>query len=460
MRTAVVLAAGSGKKLWPYGSTWAKTALPLANRPILDRLLANLKAVGIEQTVVVAGHLAAQVSHVAAGRAGVAVVTAPPDTGTAGALSAALPLISEDEWLVVYGDTLPSAADLKALVDRHRDSGRPATVLATPLEPGERALDWICVRLENGLVADLMGHPRRPLYEHRLAGAFAMDRRFVPYLQRNPGFMQRVPTGGMPPMEADLAGSLGLLLDDGIPLPALATRVPCPDVDKPWQLLQWNRWQAMQDCEALTASVIHPTARIHDSAEIAGHVMLGEGASIGPGAVIKGNLIAGPGTMITHGALVGANTVMGANCRVTEYARIEEASVLGDRVRVGHCAEVDGLLMEQTAAIHCGEFAGICGRKADLGAGTLVGTLRFDDGVTPHRVQGRSEFPLHFANCAYLGDFTRTGVGAILLPGAKVGAYACVGPGVVVRDEVPERTLLLLEQSLVTKQWGPEKYGW
>lgn len=459
MQTAVVLAAGSGSRLWPYGSTWAKAALPLANRPLLRRLLDHLSAVGIDRVVVVAGDLAGQVRQAAAGHPGVTVLAAPPGGGTAGALAAALPHVSDDDWLVVYGDTLPAPADLQALIDLHRAAGEPATVLAAPLDAGEHPQDWICVKVSGDRVTDLTGHPRHP-YQHRLAGAFALNRRFGEYLERNPGFLHHVPTGGMPPMEPDLAGSLALLLDEAGEMPGVIAREPSPDVDKPWHLLQWNRWQAIRDCGGLSDSVIHPTARIHDGAEIAGRVMLGEGAVIGPGVVVKGNLIVGAGTTITRGALIGANCVIGEHSLVTDYARLEDATVLGSGVRVGHCAEVDGVLLDRTAALHHGEFAGLCGRNVDLGAGTLCGTLRFDDGATAHKVRGRTEWPLRFSNCAYLGDFTRTGVGAILLPGVKVGPYSAIGPGVIVTEDVPERTLLLAEQTLVRREWGPSRHGW
>jgi bifunctional UDP-N-acetylglucosamine pyrophosphorylase/glucosamine-1-phosphate N-acetyltransferase len=31
---------------------------------------------------------------------------------------------------------------------------------------------------------------------------------------------------------------------------------------------------------------------------------------------------------------------------------------------------------------------------------------------------------------------------------------------VVVYDTLPSRSLVLVKQELVTKPWGPEKYGW
>jgi bifunctional UDP-N-acetylglucosamine pyrophosphorylase/glucosamine-1-phosphate N-acetyltransferase len=46
------------------------------------------------------------------------------------------------------------------------------------------------------------------------------------------------------------------------------------------------------------------------------------------------------------------------------------------------------------------------------------------------------------------------------MPGVKTGAYSCVGPGVILYQDLPERQLVLARQELVFKDWGPERYGW
>ena len=35
-----------------------------------------------------------------------------------------------------------------------------------------------------------------------------------------------------------------------------------------------------------------------------------------------------------------------------------------------------------------------------------------------------------------------------------------VGPGVVLKDDLPANTLVTVEQTLQKRQWGPERYGW
>ena len=42
MDTAIVLAAGLGRKVWPYGEFRQKCTIPVANKPIVRRVVENL----------------------------------------------------------------------------------------------------------------------------------------------------------------------------------------------------------------------------------------------------------------------------------------------------------------------------------------------------------------------------------------------------------------------------------
>jgi bifunctional UDP-N-acetylglucosamine pyrophosphorylase/glucosamine-1-phosphate N-acetyltransferase len=121
---------------------------------------------------------------------------------------------------------------------------------------------------------------------------------------------------------------------------------------------------------------------------------------------------------------------------------------------------MDGTMFDGAYLYHYCEIAGLVGTSVDIGAATVCGTLRFDDGLAEHRVKGRRERPLQEANATYFGDYSRTGVNVITMPGVKIGAYSCIGAGIVVYEDVPNRTLMLLKQETVTRPWGPERYGW
>ena len=88
-----------------------------------------------------------------------------------------------------------------------------------------------------------------------------------------------------------------------------------------------------------------------------------------------------------------------------------EYSSIGNYCIVEQTAEfLGGVLMNKNYLYHHGEFYGICGERCDLGAGTVCGTLRFDDGETIHNIDGRREYPTMYSNATSLGEIGRAHV--------------------------------------------------
>jgi hypothetical protein len=46
------------------------------------------------------------------------------------------------------------------------------------------------------------------------------------------------------------------------------------------------------------------------------------------------------------------------------------------------------------------------------------------------------------------------------MPGVKTGAYSCVGPGVLLYEDLPSRKAVFVKQEHSVIDWGPERYGW
>ncbi len=143
-----------------------------------------------------------------------------------------------------------------------------------------------------------------------------------------------------------------------------------------------------------------------------------------------------------------------------DYCQIGGHSTLGARGVYGHGAEFSGVALDTVYCYHYCEIWGVVGEAVDFGAATVCGNLRFDDGESPWRIKGRREIPTHASNAAYFGDFSRTGVNAIIMPGRRTGVYSVVGPGVILHDDLPDRQLIMAKQELSTTDWGPERYGW
>lgn len=481
MRTAVLLCAGDGTRLWPYADMRPKAMVPIANKPVVAHQVDLLAALGFERAIVVGGAMSEQLANYfalarngysASGGMEVTVVRANASgpRGTAFSLAAASEAIGGEPFLVLYGDTLLDKDDVARLAEAFEgtvngtgtgaDAGTGSAAVLVSELGRESSNDWICCRLSASRTAieSIAGHPRGD-YTHRFC-AFAFPAGFLRYASRNSGVFTNVEVGMMPPSEGYLEMSLADWLADGHSAAAVEAQGMFVDIDKPWQILQANDMLVKRQCEALAGHELAEGASIDASATINGFVKLGRNSRIGRNVVVEGNAIVGEGTTIENGALLLGNHVIGDETYIGNYCYLSAGSTVGSHCVINHCAELDGMIMDRVYLYHYMEFYGIIGMCTDLGAATVCGTLRFDDGETVHRVKGRREKPLDHSNAVYLGDYARTGVNAILMPGVKVGSHSVVGPGVLLHDDVPSGTMVSLKQELATRAWGPRKYGW
>jgi len=361
--------------------------------------------------------------------------------------------------LVVAGDIVTAPNNLTKFIQQFEEADTIAAALIDPLRE-EAPQDWIIAYAKEGVLQGVEGHSREGNY--RLGGLYGFKCQALDILRDHQGLMTQVPVGGMPPMEAELAQSLQDMIDEGERVLAVETEGYHIDLDKPWHILEANHKviSARVAQQSGQEHVIPASAKIHDGAEIEGRLVLGENTTIGNRVVIRGDLWLGDGATITNGAILEGPTVIGVKSKVRDYCQIGGYSALGPHGVYGHGAEFSGVALERVYCYHYCEIWGVVGLAVDFGAATVCGNLRFDDQESRWRVQGRVETPTFAANAAYFGDFCRTGVNAIIMPGRRIGVYSCVGPGVVAYEDVSDRQVVMLKQELTTRPWGPERYGW
>ncbi|NPV08844.1 MAG: NTP transferase domain-containing protein [Anaerolineae bacterium] len=451
----VVLAGGEGRRMWPFATVRPKASLPVANRALVRLLAERLRLAGVSRLVVVVDARGGPVRAALLDLDGVRVLEAQV-RGSAQALLAAWSEAHDSPALVVPGDVLVSVGDLEQMRRAAEALDGEASVLVAPMG-GEDPNRCLCVRTEGDALVEVIGHPREA--SERWTGVCVLSPAFRRYLEANPGLLENVPVGGMPALEPDLAASMALGLQHGATVRAIRSEGAFVDLDKPWHILQANHYEAEQLFSELKSHRVASSAWVSEAADIEGRLMVAEGAVVGPRVRIRGDVSVGAGAVVDNGAILQGQVIVGAGARVRDYCQLSDA-VVGPNCVVGHGAEFSGVMFAGTYLYHYCEVVGVLGASVDIGAATVCGTLRFDDAEKLHQVGGAWERPPVGANASYIGDYSRTGVNAILMPGVKVGAYSCVGPGVVLYEDVPDRTLTLVKQELTVRPWGPEQYGW
>jgi N-acetyl-alpha-D-muramate 1-phosphate uridylyltransferase len=140
IRTAMVLAAGLGKRMRPLTASRPKPLIEVARKPLLDHVFNHLRAAGIKRAVVNVHYLADAVEAHLRSRVKDIEVVISDERGklleTGGGLVKAMPLIEDDQFLVVNSDNYWVDGPVDAihlLGQRWDDETMDALLLMVPL---------------------------------------------------------------------------------------------------------------------------------------------------------------------------------------------------------------------------------------------------------------------------------------------------------------------------------------
>jgi len=137
--TAMVLAAGLGKRMRPLTATRPKPMIEIAGKPLIDHALDRLRAAGVGKAIVNVHYLADAIEAHLGHETGIEIVISDERKKlleTGGGMAKALPLIDADPFLVVNSDNLwidGPVDTLKLLASFWDDARMDALLLLIPL---------------------------------------------------------------------------------------------------------------------------------------------------------------------------------------------------------------------------------------------------------------------------------------------------------------------------------------
>lgn len=139
-QTAMVMAAGLGKRMRPLTATRPKPLVEVAGKPLLDHALDRLRAAGVARAVVNVHYLAdALEAHVRNNVRGIDIVISDERAQlmeTGGGLVKALPLLGDQPFVTVNSDNLwidGPIDSIRMLAARWDDAAMDALLLMVPL---------------------------------------------------------------------------------------------------------------------------------------------------------------------------------------------------------------------------------------------------------------------------------------------------------------------------------------
>jgi len=373
--SAVVLAAGEGRRLDPLTNRRPKPMVPVANRPLLEYVIEAIAAAGIERIVLVVGYRQERIrNHFGDGDDwGVEIeyVVQEKQLGTGHAVLQAEDAVDGD-FLVLNGDRIVDASLIEDVRDELGDGDGPVISVTR----SRRSSAYGVVELEGNTLERIIEKPITPVASELInAGVYGFDE----------GIFERVRETPTDAGELAITTTLNDLTDDRS-VRVVRYQGTWLDVSFLWDILTVN------------AAVVGDCGRegVPETAAVADDVAIGDDVQIGANATIRGSTSIGANATIEPNAVL-SNAVVLPDAVVESGAVVRDA-VVAENARVGANATIVGgaaTLVVDGEVYEDVDFGGVVGDNATLGGGVTVepGTVVGDGTTVAHGVSlgGRIE---------------------------------------------------------------------
>ena len=368
--TAVIMAAGRGRRLAPLTQRRPKPMLPVVDRPVLEYVIEAVADAGIDDIVLVVGYGQDRIrTYFGDGDDwGVSIRYATQETqlGTAHAVAQAEDLV-DDSFLVLNGDRIIDPAVVEDVAAGLADA--TVTMAVTRLEaPGNYGV----VTLTGDRVTGIIEKPTTETPSEIInAGVYGFPPDVFAVIrdldQSADGEYQ------LPDVIAEFIGERTVR--------AVRYEGRWLDVSHLWDLLSVTT--TMLDREGgTTAGTVAEGARVSDTAHVARTASVGTNAVVGRGSVIGANARIGPNATVERSVIlsdatvdagavlrdcvVGANATVGPNTTVAGgdatvvmngavYESVPLGAAIGDNAQVGGASAFDpGTIVGDGATIEAG----------------------------------------------------------------------------------------------------------
>jgi bifunctional UDP-N-acetylglucosamine pyrophosphorylase / glucosamine-1-phosphate N-acetyltransferase len=428
----VILAAGKGTRM--------KSALPkvlhaIAGKPMVAHVVEAARALAPRSITVVYGHGGEQVRQVLAGHSLNWALQAE-QLGTGHAVAQAMPFVSEDIVLILYGDVpLIQPDTLRALVARANASTLALLTLNMDNPTGYGRI----IRDADGRVQRIV--EQKDANDAELAvdeintGILACPRAFLaevlPTLKSNNAQGEYYLTDVIA-----LAVQAGLTIDTlqpahGWEVDGVNDRVQLARLERIYQQVQAERLMRA-GVTVMDPARLDVRGQIQCGTDILldintaliGDVTLGDRVSVGPNCVIRNAHIADDSVIEAHSVIDGAR--IGQGCHVGPFARLRPGTVLADHARIGNFVETKNAHLGEGAKANHLSYLGDAeiGAHSNIGAGTI--TCNYD-GVNKSKTR--------------IGERAFIGSNSALVAPVSIGDGATVGAGSVITTDVPDDQL-------------------
>lgn len=293
----IILHGGHGTRLRPLTHTGPKQLIPVANKPISQYVLEDLRNAGIADIAIVLGDVYPEKvkEHYGDGtKFGVKIIYIHQEApkGIAQAIGLCEQIVDNDPFVVYLGDNLLKGG-IEKFVREFRESEYDGMILLCQVEKPQRF--GVAELDKNRKLIRLIEKPKEPPSNYALTGIYF----FKPVIfdmirQLKPSWRG----------ELEITEAIQLLLDNKYNVGYRFVKGWWKDTGAPEDILESNR---------LILDEMKPKneGNVEEGATLQGRISIGKGTTIKNGAVIRGPVIIGKNAVIETNVYVGPYTSIG-----------------------------------------------------------------------------------------------------------------------------------------------------
>ncbi len=327
----LILSGGKGTRLYPLTYTRAKQLIPVANKPVLFRVIETIRDAGIRDIGIVTGDTGDEIRQAVGdgsqfGQVNITYIPQESPDGLAHAVKISHWFLGDDSFVMFLGDNVLQGG-ISTLIREFESNAWNSQIVLKRVE-NPQAFGVAKLR-PDGTVEKLIEKPPNPPSDLALVGIYMFDHHIFEAVH------------AITPSERgelEITDAIQWLIDNNYTVSPHVHEGWWIDTGKPTDMLEANSF-VMDEMLANTppAERIAPNCHIDESAEVDSRVIVAEGAKI-INSTVRGPAVIGKNTVIEN-SFVGPYTslyhhVVVRNCEIERSIVLEKSLIEDVEVRL------------------------------------------------------------------------------------------------------------------------------
>lgn len=359
------MAAGLGTRLYPITKDIPKCMIPIANIPVMERVIQSLEAIGIRHIIINLYWMKDYVKdYFGSGeKFGVKIAYSEEESllGTAGGVKKASWFFNNETTIVVSGDGI-SSINISELIEFHQNNNALATIALSPVsDPSQYG---VVVSDEISRIKEFQEKPKKEEAKSNLVntGIYAFERRLFDFIPDNTEYdfghqlfplllEKRLPFYGYysEGYWNDI-GTLNVYIQAQIDILMRRANFPIPGNETRSGIFVGRNTYIDENAELIPPVVVGNNVQIQKNTRLKGPISINDnckieegtrlersvllyGVSIGKNVEIKEGIV-GSGAVLKNNVILKGKNVIGG------FTVINEGSILQENVIIDHKIEV------------------------------------------------------------------------------------------------------------------------